>query len=99
MSTNMCIVVKRRNFMPTKLNDFTLTLYRCNKQILNMNIFSQATKKPMPFFQNAAETDVDAFGRKKVPPPVARKPRASSGFEDEDGFNGVVSADDILAAE
>jgi len=53
----------------------------------------------MPFFQNAAETDVDAFGRKKVPPPVARKPRASSGFEDEDGFNGVVSAGAFLAAE
>ncbi|XP_052774501.1 trichohyalin-like isoform X3 [Mya arenaria] len=54
------------------------------QEFLPLNEPEVATKKPMPFFQSTAETDVDAFGRKKVPPPVAKKPRALSGYDSEE---------------
>ncbi|KAL4235974.1 hypothetical protein ACF0H5_004362 [Mactra antiquata] len=38
----------------------------------------------MPFFEPAGDTDVDSLGRKKVPPPIAKKPRGSVGYESEE---------------
>lgn len=49
----------------------------------------------MPFFEPTGETDVDSLGRKKVPPPIAKKPRGSGSYDTEEdrllnSFTGVV---------
>jgi hypothetical protein len=55
----------------------------------------------MPFFEPTGETDVDSLGRKKVPPPVAKKPRGSGAYDTEDSLlnshTGVVGIFDIVS--
>ncbi|XP_053395099.1 band 4.1-like protein 1 isoform X9 [Mercenaria mercenaria] len=47
---------------------------------------SKPREEPMPFFEPVGETDVDSLGRKKVPPPVAKKPRGSGAYDTEDSL-------------
>ncbi|XP_060604242.1 uncharacterized protein LOC132757077 isoform X2 [Ruditapes philippinarum] len=47
---------------------------------------NKSREEPMPFFEPTGETDVDSLGRKKVPPPVAKKPRGSGAYDTEDSL-------------